>query len=79
LQEEFGEGKRLRYLCQDETRLGLKTITGRLITAKGVKPVGLSQWQRENFYLYGVVQPLSGYSFFYEFPYLNGEAVFKTS
>ncbi|MBD0299133.1 MAG: IS630 family transposase [Nitrososphaera sp.] len=66
-------GKRLRYLCQDETRLGLKTIAGRLITAKGVKPVGLNQWQRENFYLYGVVEPLSGYSFFYEFPYLNGD------
>ena len=60
---------------QDETPLGLKTIAGRLITARGVKPVGLSQWQRENFYLYGVVEPLSGYSFFYEFPYLNGEAV----
>ncbi len=65
-------------MCQDETRLGLKTIAGRLITAKGVKPVGLSQWQRENFYLYGVVEPLSGYSFFYEFPYLNGEAVSNT-
>ncbi len=72
MQEEFGEGKRLRYLCQDETRLGLKTIAGRLITAKGVKPLGLSQWQRENFYLYGVVEPLSGYSFFYDFSHLDG-------
>ncbi|MBD6620869.1 hypothetical protein FNW02_35320 [Komarekiella sp. 'clone 1'] len=63
----------MRYLCQDETRLGLKTIAGHLITARGVKPVGLSQLQRENFYLYGVVEPLSGYSFFYEFPYLNGD------
>ena len=73
MQEEFGEGKRLRYLCQDETRLGLKTIAGRLITAKGVKPLGLSQWQRENFYLYGVVEPLSGYSFFYDFSHLDGD------
>ena len=73
LQSEFGEGKRLRYMCQDETRLGLKTITGRLITATGVKPVGLSQWQRDNFYLYGVVEPLSGYSFFYEFSHLDGD------
>jgi len=39
----------LGTLCQDETRLGLKTIAGRLITATGVKPLGLSQWQRENF------------------------------
>lgn len=73
MQEEFGEGKRLRYLCQDETRLGLKTIAGRVITAKGIKPLGLSQWQRENFYLYGVVEPLSGYSFFYEFSHLDGD------
>jgi hypothetical protein len=58
-------------MCQDETRLGLKTITGRVITAMGVKPVGLSQWQRDNFYLYGVVEPLSGYSFFYEFSHLD--------
>jgi hypothetical protein len=56
-----------------ETRLGLKTITARLITAKGVKPLGLNQWQRDNFYLYGVVEPLSGYSFFYEFSHLDGD------
>ncbi len=62
-----------RYLCQDETRLGLKTIAGRLITATGVKPLGLSQWQRDNFYLYGVVEPLSGYSFFYEFSHLDSD------
>ncbi len=71
--EEFGAGKRLRYLCQDETRLGLKTITAGLITAKGVKPLGLNQWQRDNFYLYGVVEPLSGYSFFYEFSHQDGD------
>lgn len=60
-------------MCQDETRLGLKTISGCLITAKGVKPLGLNQWQRDNFYLYGVVEPLSGYSFFYEFSHLDGD------
>ncbi|MFN6525616.1 hypothetical protein [Nostoc sp. ChiSLP03a] len=57
MQSEFGDAKRVRYLCEDETRLGLKTITGRLITAKGIKPLGHSQWRRENFYLYGVVEP----------------------
>ena len=60
-------------MCQDETRLGLKTLTGRVITAPGVKPIGLSQWQRDNFYLYGVVEPLTGYSFFYEFSHLDGD------
>lgn len=64
-------------MCQDETRLGLKTITGRVITNSGVKPVGLSQWQRENFYLYGVVEPLTGYSFFYEFSHLDGDCFQK--
>jgi hypothetical protein len=64
-------------MCQDETRLGLKTIAGRLITASGVKPVGLSQWQRDNFYLYGVVEPLTGYSFFYEFSHLDGDCFQK--
>jgi hypothetical protein len=59
-------------LCQDETRLGLKTIPGRLITLLGIKPIGKSQWKRDNFYLYGVVEPLSGYSFFYEFSHLEG-------
>ena len=77
MQEEFGEGKRLRYMCQDETRLGLKTIPGRLITARGVKPVGSNQWKRDNFYLYGVVEPLNGYSFFYEFSLVDGDCFQK--
>jgi DDE superfamily endonuclease len=64
-------GQRIRYLCQDETRLGLKTLTGRLITALGVKPVGWSQWQRDCFWLYGAVEPLSGFSFFFEFSHLD--------
>ena len=34
----------LRYWCQDESRIGLKTGTGKVITACGVKPVGLYQW-----------------------------------
>lgn len=71
LQELVGGERRLRYLCEDETRLGLHTIPGRLITLKGVKPIGRVQWQRDNFYLYGVVAPLSGDSFFYEFSHLD--------
>ncbi len=37
----LGTGKQVRYWCQDESRLGLKTITGRTITLKGVKPKGI--------------------------------------
>lgn len=58
----------VRYWCQDETRLGLKTIQRRKLTAKGVKPVGKVQWQREAFYLYGVVEPKTGESFFWGTP-----------
>lgn len=32
----------------------------------------MSQWGRENFYLYGAVEPLSGESFFLEFSHLDG-------
>jgi hypothetical protein len=61
----------VRYWCQDETRLGLKTIQRRKITAKGVKPIGQVQWQREALYLYGMVEPKTGESFFYEFSHLD--------
>lgn len=51
--------------------MGLHTITGRLLTLKGVKPHGLTQWQRDNFYLYGVVEPVTGDSYFYEYSHLD--------
>ncbi|MHC5932942.1 hypothetical protein [Nostoc sp.] len=70
-QKLFGKGKRLRYLCQDQTRLGLKTETGKLITAFGVKPVAPVLWKRDNFWLYGVVEPLSGWHFCKEYTHLD--------
>ena len=73
LQSYFGVGKRLRYLCQDESRLGLKTETGKVITTPGVKPVVPVQWQRDNFWLYGVVEPLSGWQFMQEYSHLDTE------
>lgn len=41
----MGLGSRVRFFCQDETRIGLKTISGKKITGKGVKPIGQVQWQ----------------------------------
>ncbi len=73
LQNLLGHGKRLRYLCQDETRVGLKSETGKVITAKGVKPIATVQWQRDNFWIYGVVEPLSGWHFEQEYQHLNSE------
>jgi transposase len=77
----------VRFFCQDETRIGLKTISGRKITAKGVKPKGNVQcgsvpgeaspghlpWQFKATYLYGVVEPATGEHFFYEFSHLNSD------
>jgi transposase len=66
------QGK-VRFFYQDETRLGLKTISGRKITAKGVKPRGKVQWQFKATYLYGVVEPETGENFFFEFSHLNSQ------
>ncbi len=71
LWRHFGGEQPVRYWCQDETRLGLKTLTGRTITLKGVKPSGIVRWQRQNFYLYGLVEPATGDSFFWEFSDLD--------
>lgn len=77
MQNLLGKGKRLRYLCQDETRIGLKTETGRVITARGVKPIVSVQWPRQAFWLYGVVEPFAGWHFCQEYAHLNSETFQK--
>ena len=59
-----GTNQQVRYWCEGESRLGLKTLTGRTITLKGVKPEGIVGWQRKSFYLYGVIAPATGDNFF---------------
>lgn len=61
----------MRYLAEDETRVGLKTETGKVITSFGVKPVAPVSWERDNFWIYGVVEPLNGWHFTAEYPHLN--------
>ena len=63
----------LRYWSQDESRLGLKTITRSVLTALGVKPIGPIQWNDQSFYWYGAVEPLTGDSFFLEFSHLDAD------
>jgi transposase len=63
----------LRYLAQDETRIGRKTETKRMITASGVKPKVKVQWPREAFWLYGVVDPVRGWHWMQEYDTLNSE------
>jgi hypothetical protein len=59
--------KGFKYWCQDETKIGLKTIERKKITARGVKPIGLVQWNFKAYYLYGTValklKKISGWSF----------------
>lgn len=73
LQNLFGKGKRLRYLCQDETRVGLKSGTGRVITNPWVKPVAAFLWQRDNYWIYGVVEPFSGWHLRAEYERLDSQ------
>lgn len=63
--------KSVRYWCQDESRFDLHTITGREITAMGVKPVGKVQWLSDRYYLYELIEPKSGENFFYEFSHMD--------
>ncbi|MDZ4875626.1 MAG: hypothetical protein CLLPBCKN_005046 [Chroococcidiopsis cubana SAG 39.79] len=60
LKQLLAQGKCVYYLCQDETRVGLKTLTGKVITASGVKPTVGVKWQWENFWIYGAIEPLTG-------------------
>lgn len=68
---DFKSLRQVRYWCQDETRYGLKTLSSRRLTVKGVKPIGKVQWLRKNFYLYGLVEPQIGENFFFEFSHLD--------
>lgn len=72
LEKHLAQGKCVHYLCQDETRVGLKTLTGKVITASGVKPTVEVKWERENFWIYGAIEPMSGKHFQHEYPKLNG-------
>lgn len=57
----------IRFWCQDESRFGLNTQPGRFISNKGVKPIGIKQWKRQAYWLYGAVEPLTGESFYMEY------------
>lgn len=51
--------------------MGLHTIKRRKLTGKGIKPKGVSQWDFLYLWLYGLVEPTTGESFFYEFTHLD--------
>nr|WP_315874329.1 IS630 family transposase [Leptothermofonsia sichuanensis] len=65
------EERPIRYFAQDESRFGLKTLIGRLITACGIKPIGQWLWLFKAFWLYGAVEPATGESFFLQFSHVD--------
>ena len=71
IKQEIGNQTKIRYWCGDETRLGLQTIEGKILTLKGVKPQGNKQWKFDYYYLYGLVEPKTGEAFYYEFSNLD--------
>lgn len=58
--------------AEDEARIGLHTQLGRKITRKGVKPIGKHQMKFESHYLYALLNPLTGESYYFEAEALNG-------
>ncbi|HHP7232031.1 MAG TPA: IS630 family transposase [Xenococcaceae cyanobacterium] len=71
-QDKVDRYKQVRYWCQDESRIGLITLWARKLTAKGIQPVGIEQWCFDYLWLYGLVEPRSGESFFAEFSHVDG-------
>jgi transposase len=63
----------MRYFVQDESRFGLHTLVGRILTACGIKPIGKWQWLFKAFWLYGAVEPATGESFFLQFSHVDTE------
>ncbi|MHC5830553.1 MAG: IS630-like element ISAcma28 family transposase, partial [Nostoc sp.] len=59
----MAQGSCVHYLCQDETRVGLKTLIGKVITAAGIKPTVEVKWQRDKFWIYGAIEPMTGKHF----------------
>lgn len=63
--------KDIVYWCQDETRVGFRSEKGKKITRQGVKPQQTLQWHYDYYYIYGLIEPITGRSFFYEFSHFN--------
>lgn len=75
LRDKWGNKSSISYWFQDETRLGYRTESGRKITRAGVKPKQVLQWHYSYYYIYGLVDPVGGKSFFYEFSHFNSNCM----
>lgn len=73
--DKWLDKREIAYWCQDETRIGFRTESGKKITLKGVKPQQTLQWHYDYYYIYGLVEPIGGASFFYEFSHFNSDCM----
>jgi len=58
---------------QDESRFGFITKEGRMITAKGVKPICISYQVYSSTWLFGIFSPITGNHLLMEFPNCNAD------
>lgn len=63
----------MNLYCQDESRFGLHTHTGRMLTARGVKPVAVAQQEFESVWLFGAFSPIDAKKLLIEMPACNTE------
>ena len=75
IREKWLDRREVAYWCQDETRIGFRTESGKKITLKGVKPQQTLQWHYDYYYVYGLIEPIGGRSFFYEFSHFNSDCM----
>ena len=75
IQDKSHNQANIVYWCQDKTRLGFRTESGKKITLKGVKPQQKLQWHYDYYYIYGLIEPMGGRSFFYEFSHFNSDCM----
>ena len=52
--------EKINLYCQDESRFGLHTHTGKMLTAKGIKPIAVSQQVFKSAWLAGAFSPIDG-------------------
>lgn len=71
--ERFSADETVSYWCSDESRFGLHTRQGRMITSVGIKPIGYHQWSFKAFWLYGAIAPATGESFFWQFSHFDSD------
>lgn len=48
------------------------SLVAKKLTARGIQPVGIEQWCFDYLWLYGLVEPQTGESFFHEFSHVDG-------